>query len=234
MELSAVVKEYAIPLTRAEQDLVARLDAGASSRPAALSDKRMQAIADGRAAVQKLPDKRTTERQMRMDKAAMLKERLKMLRQMIPFLSAAALKSLKVEMRQIASQVASLEAGSGGGAAPGPTAAAPPSDSGAATTTDVPQSDTAPPAGEDAKEGQRTPSGAALPGLGVYSGDTGAEDRQMKESVAEVRNLYRSVQATLKRRQQAERSNRQPPRHALRLRVYAGMPDSRGTVAVDA
>jgi hypothetical protein len=167
---------------------------------------------------------------MRMDKAAMLKERLKMLRQMIPFLSASALKSLKVEMRQIASQLASLEAGSGGGAAAGPSAEALPSDGGAAEAADASQPDAAPPGNEGAKEGHQTPSGATLPGFK----DTGAEDRQMKESVAEVRNLYRSVQATLKRRQQAERNNRQLPRHAPRLRVYAGMPDSRGIVAVDA
>jgi hypothetical protein len=115
MELSAIVKRSGLALSRSENRLVALLPGGASAESPERYEQKMKALAAARAVLEQLPDRQTIQRRSRMEKAAMLKERLKMLRQMIPLLSPSAAKSLKLEMKQIAAQLASLDAGSGGG-----------------------------------------------------------------------------------------------------------------------
>jgi hypothetical protein len=237
VELSAIVKEYNLPLTRSERDLVARLPAGMSALSGDQYEQRMKALAAARDVLKQLPDRQTTERQRRMEKAGMLKDRLKILRQTIPFLSPSAAKSLKSEMKQIASQLASLDAESGGGsggAMPAPAAtAAETAESGteAGTAQNTTQQGVADRGGDGIQQKQHVSSERVLSVPGEKSGDGNGQDRQLKESVEELKSLYRAVLAALKRKQQAGSGQQLPFTH--HLRVYAAIPDSAATVAVN-
>ena len=116
MELTALLKQYNLPLTSNERALVNGLKSNSSSRPDEYYEQQLKRLADAREALKRLPDKKTSDRQKKSEKIKMLKERLKMLKQMIPFMSPSAAKSLKAELKQIAAQIASLkdDGGSGG------------------------------------------------------------------------------------------------------------------------
>jgi hypothetical protein len=225
MELSVIVKEYNVPLTRAESNLVGRLSGPTSD----VTEQRMKELATARDILKQLPDRQTSERNRRREKAAMLKERLKMLKQMLPFLSPSAAKSLKSEMKQIAGQIASLSGESGGSggttvALDAPDAGTAKSAQGAetASTAESSQGET-----QDADKNQQDRdvlSGAGLSG-GVKNNEVAtAEERALKEAVAELTSLFKTVLEALKRKQQQADSSRSS------LRVYAEMPEKNRTV----
>jgi hypothetical protein len=237
MELSTIVKEYNIPLTRSESRLVALLPSGQTAESPERYDQRMKALAGARDVLKQLPDKQTSERRSRMEKAAMLKERLKMLRQMIPFLSPSAAKSLKSEMKQIAAQIASLSGGGGGSAAvamdaPATGTAASAQSAGtvqnAGTSSDTDQGDS-----KNLQESHALP-GVELSGQEVKN-DPGAnaEERTLKETVAELKTLFKTVLEALKRKQQVRRASGQFPENASSLRVYVAMPEHTRRVAIN-
>lgn len=229
MEMSVIVKEYNVPLTRAENNLVGHLSGAASD----VTEQRMKTLAAARDVLKQLPDRQSSERSRRMEKAAMLKERLKMLKQMLPFLSPSAAKSLKSEMKQIAGQIASLSGGSGGG-------------SGSTTVAmDAPAAGTAKPAQGAGTERSAEPSQETDQGDGKSQQDRNAfsnvempgqevkkdaaEERALKEAVAELKALFKTVLEALKRKQRIG--------GALcggsKLLAYVALPDSGGNVAVN-
>ncbi len=241
MELSAITKEYNVPLTRSERNLLSQLPATASTISDDRYKQQMKTLADTRAVVSQLPDRQASERQRRMEKAAMLKERLKMLRQMIPFFSPSAAKSLKSEMKQISAQIASLSGGSGAGGGAGaavPTAeadaATPESVSETASKVDaVPSSETAE-VDDGTQQKEQAASDNTLERPGVKNAVDNSQDRQFKEAVEELKNLYKAVLEALKRKQLAGRGGEQLARHAPHLRVYLATSDNTNSVAVKA
>lgn len=233
MELTAIVKEYNLPLTRSESNLVDRLPGATSEQ----SEQRMKALAAARDVLKQLPDRQTSERSRRMEKAAMLKERLKMLKQMLPFLSPSAAKSLKSEMKQIAGQIASLSGGSGGGS--GSTI----------VTMDAPAAGTAKPAqgaeteqsaepspetdqGDGKSQQERNASSnVELPGQEVKKDAVATEEeRKLREAVAELKALFKTVLEVLRRKQKSGGVLR----GGSQLRAYVTLPDSGGTVVMNA
>ena len=237
MELSAITKEYNVPLTRSERKLVSQLPTYPSVTSADRYRQQMKALADTRAVVAQLPDRQASERQRRSEKAAILKERLKMLRQMMPFLSPSAAKSLKSEMRQIAAQIASLSGGSGaGGGAAVPTAEAdaetPESGGETASKVDaVPSSETA--EVDDGTQQEQAASDNTLQPPGVKNADNNSQDRQLKETVEELKAMYKAVLAALKRKQQqAVQVGERHGGHVLPLQAYASMPESTNSVEI--
>jgi hypothetical protein len=240
MDLSAIINEYNLPLTRSESNLVAQLSTtGTSAVSNDLYKRRMKALAAARNASKQLPDRQTLERQDKMDKAGLLSQRLKMLRQMIPFMSPSAVRSLTAEMKQIAAQLASLGNASGGGnggvvsslpaAAVGET---PGSGSNVESVAETVQVNGLSNDNGGTRQENRASSDSALQVDGVKSGDSSAEDRQLKEAVEELKNQYRAVLAALKRKLQS--GSGQLSGHMSHLRVYAGMPDGTGSVTIKA
>lgn len=232
MEMSVIVKEYNVPLTRAENNLVGHLSGAASD----VTEQRMKALAAARDVLKQLPDRQSSERSRRMEKAAMLKERLKMLKQMLPFLSPSAAKSLKSEMKQIAGQIASLSGGSGGGGGS------------AIVTMDAPAAGTAKPAqgAETEQSAEPTPeadlgdgksqqernasSNVELPGQGVKKDALATEEeRKLRETVAELKALFKTVLEALKRKQKSGGALR----GGSPFRAYVTLPDSSGTVGMN-
>lgn len=232
MELLAIVKQYNLSLTRSEKSLVDRL----SGRTSEQTEQRMKALAEARDVLKQLPDRRSSERSRRMEKAAMLKERLKMLKQMLPFLSPSAAKALKSEMKQIAGQIASLSGGSGGGGG------------GEAVVMDAPAAGTAKPAqraeteqsaesspetdqGDGEIQQERTASSnEELPGQGVKQDAVATEEeRRLREAVVELKSLFKTVLEALKRKHKSG----QVLRGDSPLRAYVELPDSSGSVAVN-
>lgn len=219
MQLSAIVKEYDVPLTRAERDLVTQLGPGVSTLSEEQYEKRMKALVSAREALKRLPDKKESERQRRMEKAQRLKERLKMLRQMMPFISPSAAKSLKAEMKQIAAQLASLDAGGSTGSTIMPP-------------TEVPTLDTQEAAAgnqvEDTRDGsngggEKYHAVSVLVQENQSKSDESSGNRQLKETVEELKALYKSVLAALKRKQSGRGSTSTAPPY---LRVYTTIPDT--------
>lgn len=242
MELSAIVKEYNVPLTRSERNLVSQLDTGASATSEDRYKQQMKELASAREIAKQLPDRQTSERQSKMARAAMLKERLKMLRQMIPFLSPSAAKSLKAEMQQIAAQVASLGGGGSGGtgsvvAATAETPSAESSESGNKVESPqdtAAQSDGTPQGADEAQQEQPASSGGSAQGHTQKSSADTTDDRQLNETVEELKSLYKAVMAALKRKQQAGRGGGQQADLSPTLRAYAATPDSTESIAVKA
>ena len=115
MELSSLFKQYNVPLSKSERQLISGLNSTSTSRSDEYYDQQIKRLADARETLKSLPDKKTSDRQSKAEKAKALKERLKMLKQMIPFMSAAAAKSLKAELKQIAAQISALKDGGGSG-----------------------------------------------------------------------------------------------------------------------
>lgn len=182
----------------------------------ALTERQMKELIASRDLLKQLPDRKTTERQARLEKIQMLRDRLKLLRKMIAFLSPSSTKTLAAEIKQIASQLAALGDGSGGGLSSG---------TGGGT------SGSAQGGGEHAASPGQTPSPATLSAAtGADNGSAGHDttipvtpspasvsvavphqvatggDRQLKEGVEEVRTLLRSVVEALKRKRQQDKA----------------------------
>lgn len=225
MEWSAIAKGNNLSLTRSERNLIANLDAGASALSEEKYKARMKSLADARQTLKQMPSRKDSDRQQRLEKAAMLKERLKMLRKMIPFISASAAKSILAEMKQIAAQLAALGFG---GVGTGNNMAAP-----EAVSTEAEESGEQSEDEQDAAESDGSNSGekgqqaysAVLQGLGLKSIGINSGDRQLKETVEELKDLYKAVLAELKRKQLAERRNR-ATRLPPHLQAYTGMDGS--------
>ncbi|NVN89823.1 MAG: hypothetical protein HXX11_04400 [Desulfuromonadales bacterium] len=239
MNLSTIVNEFNLPLTRPERNLVSRIDGGTSALPEDRYEKLFKELAAAREVSAQLPDRQTMERQNRMEKAGRLKERLKMLRQMIPFLSPSAAKALKAEMKQIAAQLASLESEGGG------TGSAMISMEEASVTAqktgnptgnelDAEQPRETEQGSEGAQQEQLTFPENALFGRAAKTGNSSLEDRQLRESIEELKKLYNTVLAALKRKLRLDHDHDQGhlPQQAPRLQVYTAWPDITTSVAI--
>lgn len=237
MNLSTIVKEFSLPLTRPERNLVSRIDADTSALSEDRYEKLFKELAAAREVTAQLPDRQTTERQNRLEKANRLKERLKQLRQMIPFLSPSTAKALKAEMKQIAAQLASLDSEGGGGSGSSmisleaPSVTAPVSGNPAGTGQNAAQSGETGQGSEPAQQVQPGASENDLFGREVKSNST-LEERQLKESIEELKKLYSTVLAALKRKLRLDRVQGHLPQHAPLLRIYADWPDSTNGVTV--
>ena len=234
MELSAITKESDVLLTRSERKLLSQLPAVTTALSGDRYKQQMKILADTRTVITQLPDRRGSERQRRMEKAAMLKERLKVLRQMMPFLSPSAAKSLKSEMKQISAQIASLDGGTGTGASAAmPTSETATAETGSETEPTVDKAESSETDLKDlgSKKEQPASPDSTLQRFVPKSGDSNSEDRSLKETVEELKNLYKAVLAALKRKQQPGRGGEQFAEHVSPLRVYSAMPDSTGIVA---
>jgi len=242
MELSRIAQQHIPALVRSERSLVAALPNAATPVAAERYERQMKELADARAFMKQVPDKKSADRQDRAEKVRMLKERLRMLKQMIPFMSPAAAKSLKAELRQLAAQLAALAAdGSGGGTGAFSTGAAGGSGS---THTAVPE--TAPageaPAAEDAPGAE----GSAAHGAGTQgkeAADSGhaepagapAGNRQTQEELEELKRLYRSVRAMVQRKLQQAGDRSEPlPNGPAPLTVYAPLPEIAASIRLRA
>lgn len=230
MELAGIATQYGSSLTRAERSLLGQLSAGMSEAEQDNYARNIKELAAAREVIKQLPDAQTTKRQNAMAKAAMLKERLKMLRQMIPFMSPSAAKSLKAELKQIAAQLASLqgESGNSGTVTPAPQVTAadvPGSEGKTVAASDTASTDTT----DTGTDGSGSERGAAPDVTGaaddVKPGGSAAESRRLKEMIEEAKSLLKAVLAAAKRKQQAVRG-------AGQLRNYAATPDSMGSVTI--
>jgi hypothetical protein len=229
MQLSAVFSKYNVPLTKAESNLIGNL----SGETPELSDKSLKELAAARDVLKQMPDRQTSERRSRMGKAAMLKERLKMLRQMLHFLSPAAAKSLKSEMKQIAGEIASLNGGNGGNGnsmtvMDTPNAAA----TGAKQTETIEEPLAA--SEEDQGKSENNPvnqeaAGKELSGQQPNSNkEANAEERALKETISELKSLFKTVLEALKRKQKTAHN----VQDAAPLRAYASLPESGGSLTI--
>lgn len=240
MELSTIAQQQELPLTRAERALLAAASTSLSSVSGERYEEQMKALTDARELLKQLPDKKSAERQDKSEKARMLKERLRMLKQMIPFMSPAAAKSLKVELKQIASQLASLGAGSPGGSGSLTTAAvAVTGTEQAAMPVESADADGEAVADEAASEGGTTPQEptAAAPDRSNASGHTteNGQDRQLQETLEELKQLYRSVRNMVQRKlQQAGDRGEPAPELPPQLQAYMALPESGVGVTVKA
>lgn len=233
MELSRIIQQFAPALSREERGLVTALPEASTAFAAERYKQQMKNLADAKSLLEQLPDKKSSERQDKSEKARMLKERLKMLKQMIPFMSPAAAKSLKVELKQIASQLASL--GAEGGGTPGGLSTA-----AAVAVTDTAQA--AAPAGsateaDDTNAGGNTPENGTAPekttaGPPEWSDRSGlamekGQDRQLQETLEELKQLYRSVRNMVQRKlQQAGDKGETAPELPPQLQAYMALPES--------
>ncbi len=224
METIAVPATYNASLTRAERRLLTGLTSGASSASDSRLERRIRELADARTAVSRLPDGKKTERQRRAEKAAMLKERLKLLKQMIPFLGPSAAKSLRTEMQQISSQIASLGStsgtgliGTGGIAADVPAGAdpwaEPDGESGDTTAADG--------ASRDSSRDSISPQSVT-----VDAGSDAAEEKALQDSIAELQRLHRGVKALLRRKLQLSDGESERQKSPAQIMVYLGLAES--------
>jgi len=180
----------------------------ASDASFALTERQMKDLIASRDLVKQLPDKKTTERQARLEKAQMLRERLRLLKQMLAFLNPRSTKSLAAEIKQIAAQLATLGDGGGGlsSAVDGGTAT-PEQGGGQDSSSGQNASAAAPPAAagrQSAGDITTTPATPAVSGATPNQAGK-SEDRQLKDSVEEARILLRSVVEALKRKRQQDK-----------------------------
>lgn len=245
MELSRIVQHYAPALSRSERGLASALPDAPPPAAAERYEQQMKALADARAIMKQVPDKKSADRQDKAEKIRMLKERLKMLKQMIPFMSPSAAKSLKAELRQIAAQLSSLAADGNGG---GDGAAGTSGGSGSMTATARTGAPEAVSAEEDAVAGDvpaderavadesdrqpEEPSGVAGSGAQAKAADG---NRQMREEMEELKRLYRSVRAMAHRKLQQAGDRGEPlPNGPPPLLAYASLPETGGNVQIKA
>lgn len=246
MELTALLKQYNLPLTGTERALVNGLKSNSSSRPDGYYEQQLKQLADAREALKRLPDKKTSDRQKKSEKIKMLKDRLKMLKQMIPFMSPSAAKSLKAELKQIAAQIASLkdDSGSGGAvfsgssdSAAGATVAssdaagtaaeadAAATEAGVVTEAAEASSDTEDAentdAGEKTGEPKDTETANAANSYQEQANQSKAEsaaDRAEKEELEKLKQLYQAVKNMLERKLQ--RPDDPATQAALQIQAY--------------
>jgi len=239
MKLSTIAQQQDLPLTRPERALLEAASTNLSSISRERYEEQMKALTDARELLKQLPDKKSSERRDKSEKAQMLKERLRMLKQMIPFMSPAAAKSLIMELKQIAAQLASLGGGGGSGGL---------STSVMASVTDAGQvTDSAESAIEaaDADVGDNTPNNDTTPekttaGHSEQSDTNGhmtenGQDRQLQETLEELKQLYRSVRNMVQRKLQQAGDRGEPvPELPPQLQAYMALPESGVGVTVKA
>lgn len=228
MELTSLLKQYNVPLTSSERSLVSGLKSSStnSTRTEDYYEQQLKRLADAREVLKQLPDKNTSDRQRRSEKAKILKERLRMLKQMIPFMSASAAKSLKAELRQIAAQIAALgDSGGSGGLSSGSGAeAAATSSATSGTATDsatqaeaatveataevaVESSDTEQQSEADGESAEAKDEDTAATENSALeqanqSKSESAADRAEKEELEKLKQLYQAVKNMLERKLQ--------------------------------
>lgn len=245
MELSAILTDYYPQLARAEQSLVSNLTGDVSSSAQERYEQQMKALSDARSILKQLPDRKTSDRQSKAEKATVLKERLKMLKQMLPFMSPSAVKSLKAELKQIASQLASLQEGGGNAAiAGGESIPAAPATLTGADTTGTP-TDAGSEAGSDSATEQQS-AAAAEGSTATTSADSyleqankskaeSTEARAMRETIEELKQLYRSVRSMMQRKLQQGGDKGTPVADLpTQLQAYLALPDSTAGLAIKA
>lgn len=257
MELTALLKQYNLPLTGNERALVNGLKSNSSSRPDEYYEQQLKRLADAREALKRLPDKKTSDRQKKTEKIKMLKDRLKMLKQMIPFMSPSAAKSLKAELKQIAAQIASLkdDGGSGGASFSGgsdATAGSTAEASGAAGTTAeaaavateasvVTEAAETTSASSDAENAENTEAGEsketkttdAATSYQEQANQSKAEsaaDRAEKEELEKLKQLYQAVKNMLERKLQ--RPDDPGTQAALQIQAYQAASEVLSSSAV--
>lgn len=242
MELMSLLNQYNVPLSKAERALFSGLNTSSSTRSDAYYDQQVKRLADARQALQRMPDKQSSDRQSKAEKIKMLKDRLKMLKQMIPFMSAAAAKSLKAELKQIAAQIGALkEAGTSSATPFGGTAitTASPDNSTATTSDSAAQAEaTATEAnaevvtessataqqtatGEESNEAKDKPTGVTGTSYLEQANQSKAESaahRAEQEELERLHQLYQSVKNMLERKLQ--KPHDPATQAALQLQAY--------------
>ena len=225
MNLSAIAKESDLPMTRSESALTGAITTSISADDEERYRLKMRQLARTRKALKQMPDKQSMQRQQQADKAQMLKQRLTILRQSIPFLSPSAARALMAEMKQIAAQLRSLNIGSAGGTASVSAAVATeapessPSAAAAQTVPDSGQQQTGAKDTESSAPQSATASGS--PVTPVPQNATNSKLGQSNDPVDELNQLYRTVLTALKRKA-GERSG--SPKHVKQLTAYLVIP----------
>ncbi len=251
MELMSLLNQYNVPLSKAERALFSGLNTSSSTRSDAYYDQQVKRLADARQALQRMPDKQSSDRQSKAEKIKMLKDRLKMLKQMIPFMSAAAAKSLKAELKQIAAQIGALkEAGTSSATPFGGTAATTASpDNSTATATDsatqveatateanpevvTESSATAQQTatGEESNEAKDKANGTSYLEQANQSKAESAAHRAEQEELERLHQLYQSVKNMLERKLQ--KPHDPATQAALQLQAYQDAAESMPSTAV--
>ena len=227
MNLSAIAKESDLSLTRSESTLTGAITAPVSADDEERYRLKMRQLARARDALKQMPDKQSMQRQQQADKVQILKQRLTILRQSVPFLSPAAARALMAEMKQIAAQLRSLHIGSADGttsASAGATEVpeSPPGAAAAQTVQDSGQQQTG------AKDTESSASQSAAvsdsPLAPVPQNATNSKSGQSNDPVDELNQLYRTVLTALKRKA-GERSG--SPKHVKQLTAYLVIPGAR-------
>jgi len=250
----SLLNQYNVPLSKAERALFSGLNTSGSTRSDAYYDQQVKRLADTRQALQRMPDKKTSDRQSTAEKIKMLKDRLKMLKQMIPFMSAAAAKSLKAELKQIAAQISSLKEAGAGSASPfGGTATTTTSpDNSTATATDstaqteAAATETTPEAipessdpaqqtetGEESNEAKDKATGATGTSYLEQANQSKAEsaaNRAEQEELEKLHQLYQSVKNILERKLQ--KPHDPATQAALQLQAYQDAAETMQSTAV--
>ncbi len=221
------------PATAQSGSAGSAVQTGASTASSALTERQMKDLIASQEMAKQLPDRKTTERQARLEKIQRLRDRLKLLRQMMAFLSPKSMKSLAAEIKQIASQLATLGDGGGGGGLPSGAGSETAGSTQGGVQQDASSSQTASAAPAEATTG--TDTGAAdgsdttnpvTPSTANVSAATpnqadNSGDRQLKETVEEAKRLLRSVIEAFKRKQAQDKAVHPTPRGAA-LSGYSG------------
>lgn len=238
MQLPIVVQQHAPLLAQPEHALPATVLAISSSVSQERYEEQMKALTEARELLKQLPDRKSSERRDRSEKAQMLKERLRMLKQMIPFMSPAAAKSLKMELKQIAAQLASLGAGTPGGSVDLSSPAVTVTAAGQAALPAVSygavsEAATADAAPENGAQQQEEPDeNRDQPNTGGDAAEK-EQDRQLRESLEELKQLYRSVRNMVQRKlQQAGDKGEPAPELPPQLQAYLALPESGAVVTI--
>lgn len=258
MQLTDLLSQYNVPLTKAERSFFSGLDTSNSTHSGAYYEQQVKRLADTRQALQQLPDKKSSDRQSKSEKIKMLKDRLKMLKQMIPFMSASAAKSLKAELKQIAAQISSLKEGgssSGGLFSSSATATA---SSGSSTdaaaasaaqveattadatteaasevvteSSDAAQQTEAGEASGEAKDKETSATGNSYLDQANQSKNESAANRAEKEELEKLQQLYQAVKNMLERKLQ--KPHDPATQAALQLQAYQDAAETMQSTAV--
>jgi len=235
MELMSLLNQYNVPLTKTERAFFKGIGSAGASRTDAYYEQQVKRLADTREALKQLPDKKTSDRQSKVEKIKMLKDRLRMLKQMIPFMSASSAKSLRAELKQIAAQIGALKDSSGGiggtealtgsntqvstdTASSGKAeAAAAEATAEAAESSDTEQPGTGSDAGE-AKNEASSDKGSNYLEQANQSKSESAADRADKEELEKLKQLFQSVKQMLERKLQ--KPNDPATQTALQMQAY--------------
>lgn len=233
MELTTVVQRNIISLTQSRQTMGTSVSAKSTTITDERYKQQMKALDDANAFLKQVPDKKSADRKDKTEKISMLRERLKMLKQMIPFMSPSAVKSLKSELRQIASQLSSLSNDGVGGDnidVKIPTDSNKVEDS---AKTDTPEEtdkakDTV---ARDAKTDEQTSAREKDKDKDSSDSDKlakiASENQQIQEEMEELKRLYRLVRVMVQRKLQQANDKGEPlPNGPPALKPYLPIPET--------